>query len=225
MLNNNSLVLTMTMPDNMDRICRSRDLSGERLLEQMPKTEEKALLAGLIRRSQQGELAAFEGIYNLFKKKVYGLAFSLARDHQISEDLTQDIFIKIFSSIKEIEQTELFPAWVYRVSLNTCYSFLRRQTTLDGKLESFTPVGEGQSDDAFDSRRDDLSRVINEALAMLPENLKTIFILHEVEGLKHEEIARILGCQVGTSKSQLFKARMKLRNILKKHKLLEGAGQ
>jgi RNA polymerase sigma-70 factor (ECF subfamily) len=225
MLNNNSLVLMMTMPDNMSRIGFSRDLSGEKLLEQIPKTDEQVLLAGLIRRSQEGDMAAFGGIYNLFKKKVYGLAFSFTRDHQTSEDLTQDVFLKVFSSIREIEQTELFPAWVYRISLNTCYSFLRREKSFEDKLDTLKRVEEAHSDRAFDSPQDDLSRLITDALALLPKNLKTVFILHEVEGLKHEEIARILGCQVGTSKSQLFKARMKLRKILKKHKLLEGAGQ
>jgi len=87
------------------------------------------------------------------------------------------------------------------------------------------PTYEGQADEAFDSRRDDLARAVSEALSRLPERLRTVFLLHEVEGLTHEEIAEILGCQVGTSKSQLFKARMKLRKILKKSELRKGAEQ
>jgi RNA polymerase sigma-70 factor (ECF subfamily) len=133
--------------------------------------------------------------------------------------------MKVFSTIKNMDRPELFPAWVYRISLNTCYSYLRREKILDEKLETLTPVDEGQGDRAFDSSQDDLSRAINEALSLLPEKLRTIFILHEVDGLTHEEIATVIGCQVGTSKSQLFKARMKLRKILKKKRLLEGAGQ
>ncbi|NPV82617.1 MAG: sigma-70 family RNA polymerase sigma factor, partial [Candidatus Aminicenantes bacterium] len=163
--------------------------------------------------------------YNLFKHKVYGLAFNLTRDHQMAEDLTQDIFLKVFSSIKSVDRPELFPAWVYRIALNTCYSHLRREKVYDEKLEMMAPEDESQADSAFDSRHDDLARAVKEAVARLPERLRTVFLLHEVDGLTHEEIAETLGCQVGTSKSQLFKARMKLRKILKKQQLLKGAGR
>ncbi|MCX8161283.1 MAG: RNA polymerase sigma factor [Candidatus Saccharicenans sp.] len=190
-----------------------------------PKSPPAADLAELIGRSQSGSLEAFEQLYNLFKNKVYGLAFNLTRDHQTAEDLTQDIFMKIFSSIRAVDRPELFSAWVYRVALNACYSHLRREKVYDQKLEMMAPEDEEQADSAFDSHHDDLTRAVNEAVAGLPERLRTVFLLHEVEGLTHEEIAETLGCQVGTSKSQLFKARMKVRKILKKKQLLKGAGQ
>ncbi|MDH7493654.1 MAG: RNA polymerase sigma factor [Candidatus Saccharicenans sp.] len=194
-------------------------------METKPKSSQPADLAELIRRSGSGQLEAFEQLYHLYKKKVYGLAYNLTRDHQTAEDLVQDIFLKVFAAIKDIDQPELFPAWVYRVALNTCYSHLRREKTYGEKLEILAPVDEGQADEAFDSRSDDLWRAVNQALARLPEKLRTVFLLHEVDGLTHEEIATVLGCQPGTSKSQLFKARMKLRKILKKQKLLKGANQ
>jgi RNA polymerase sigma-70 factor (ECF subfamily) len=222
---NNSLVLRMTMFDNIGRTTPVSASKGGRLLETIKRIPQSADLSSLIRSCQSGNLEAFEQLYGLYKKKVYGLAFSLTRNHQTAEDLVQDIFMKVFSTIKNMDRPELFPAWVYRISLNTCYSYLRREKILDEKLETLTPVDEGQGDRAFDSSQDDLSRAINEALSLLPEKLRTIFILHEVDGLTHEEIATVVGCQVGTSKSQLFKARMKLRKILKKKRLLEGAGQ
>jgi len=194
-------------------------------LTPIPKSSQTADLIALISLSQSGCLEAFEQLYNLFKNKVYGLTFNLTRDHQTAEDLTQDIFMKIFSAIKDVDQPELFPAWVYRIALNTCYSHIRREKVYDEKLEIMAPTYEGQADEAFDSRRDDLARAVSEALSRLPERLRTVFLLHEVEGLTHEEIAEILGCQVGTSKSQLFKARMKLRKILKKSELRKGAEQ
>lgn len=222
---NYSLVLRMAMADNISRAKAASDSAGERHLATTRNPQESTELSSLISRSQAGELEAFEQIYNLYKKKIYGLAFNLTRDHQTSEDLVQEIFMKIFSSIQDIKRPELFPAWVYRISLNTCYSHLRRQKTFEEKLNVLTPIDEGLSDEAFDSRQDDLSQAINKALSLLPEKLRTVFILHEVGGLTHEEIASILGCQVGTSRSQLFKARMKLRKILKKQKLLEGVGR
>ncbi|MGB9907447.1 MAG: RNA polymerase sigma factor [Candidatus Saccharicenans sp.] len=194
-------------------------------METKLKSSQPADLAELIHRSQAGQLEALEQLYHLYKKKVYGLAYNLTRDHQTAEDLVQDIFLKVFAAIKDIDRPELFPAWVYRVALNTCYSHLRREKTYGEKLEILAPVDEGQADEDFDSRSDDLWRAVNQALARLPEKLRTVFLLHEVEGLTHEEIATVLGCQPGTSKSQLFKARMKLRKILKKEKLLKGANQ
>lgn len=222
---NNSLVLRMAMVDNISRIKPAGNQAGERLLEMRQSSPQATDLAGLIGRSQSGSLEAFEKLYDLFKNKVYGLAFNLTRDHQTAEDLTQDVFIKVFSSIRAIDRPELFPAWVYRIALNTCYSHLRREKVYDEKLEAMAPAGEGQADSAFDSHDDDLARAVKEAVARLPERLRTVFLLHEVDGLTHEEIAETIGCQVGTSKSQLFKARMKLRKILKKQQFLKGAGR
>lgn len=219
---NYSLVLRMAMADNISRLALAGELKGEKFLETKPTGSHLADLAELIRRSQTGQLEAFEQIYNLYKRKVYGLAYNLTRDHQTAEDLIQDIFLKIFSAINDIDRPELFSAWVYRVALNTCYSHLRREKIYGEKLEVLAPLDEGQADESFDSRPDDLARTVNEALACLPEKLRTVFLLHEVDGLTHEEIAEVLGCQPGTSKSQLFKARMKLRKLLKKQNLLKG---
>lgn len=223
---NNSLVLRMAMTDNIiSRSNPARDITGERLLATSPGSPQAVELGALISRSQAGSLEAFEQLYSLFKNKVYGLTFNLTRDHQAAEDLTQDIFMKIFSSIRDVDRPELFPAWVYRIALNTCYSHLRREKVYGEKLEIAAPADEGMSDGSFDSCQDDLARAVNEALARLPEKLRTVFLLHEVEGLTHEEIASTLGCQVGTSKSQLFKARMRLRKILKKSELRKGGGR
>ncbi len=218
----NLLVFRMVMVDNNSKTVLASDFSGERLLDPRQKTQPAADLTELILRSKSGHLEAFEQLYNLYKRKVYGLVFNLTRNHQTAEDLTQEIFMKVFAAIQTIEQPELFPTWVYRISLNTCYSYSRREKTFDQKLEVMAQVEEGNSDEAFDSRQDDLARAVSEAVAQLPEKLRTVFLLHEVEGLTHEEIAKNLGCQVGTSKSQLFKARMKLRKILKKKSLLKG---
>lgn len=192
-------------------------------METIPKSPQTGDLTELISQARSGNLEAFEKLYNLFKNRVYGLAFNLTRNHQVSEDLTQEIFLKIFSALNDIDRPELFPAWVYRISLNTCYSWLRREKTGDEKIEEMVPAGETPVEHSFDSRTDDLTRAVQEALNRLPEKLRTVFLLHEVEGLTHEEIAETLGCQVGTSKSQLFKARMKLRKMLEKQKLWKGA--
>ena len=163
-----------------------------------------------------------EGLYNLYKKKVFGLAYRLTRNQQVAEDLTQDIFLKIFSSIQDVRQAGLFPAWVYRLSVNTCYSYLRRERSLEQKLSLIAPEEENQIGQDYDPAARELAAAVQEALSYLPEKLRIVFVLHEVEGLTHEEIGAMLGCQPGTSKSQLFKARLKLRKILRKKRLLGG---
>ena len=219
-----SPVLELSLKDNKHPARPVSPVDKEKTAEvnQGQKQVSDSNLDELIGGSQQGQLEAFEGLYNLYKKKVYGLAYSLTRNQQTAEDLTQDIFIKIFSTIQDVNQPDYFPAWVYRLSLNTCYSYLRRQRTLDEKLSRLTPAEESQDGRDFDSRPGDLARAVQEALSYLPEKLRMVFVLHEVEGLTHEEIAGLLGCQAGTSKSQLFKARLKLRKILRKKNLVGG---
>lgn len=220
-----SMVLNGAMSDNIKIDYLTEEFRGNRAVETTEKNRSAADLNGLIWQARSGNLEAFEKLYNLFKNRVYGLAFNLTRNHQVSEDLTQEIFLKIFSSMGDMDRPEFFPAWVYRIALNTCYTWLKREKTGDEKLEKMVPRGEERIDDLFDSRADDLTRAVQEALSRLPEKLRTVFLLHEVEGLTHEEIAETLGCQVGTSKSQLFKARMKLRKMLEKQKLWKGAGR
>lgn len=171
---------------------------------------------------RQGQLEAMEGLYNLYKKKVFGLAYRLTRHQQVAEDLTQDIFLKIFSSLPEVKRADLFPAWVYRLAVNTCYSYLRRERSLEQKLRLLVPEEAKQNRQEHDPAAGDLAKAVQQALSSLPEKLRMVFILHEVEGLTHEEIGARLGCQSGTSKSQLFKARLKLRKILRKKHLLGG---
>lgn len=221
---NKSLALDASPNENIRKNQASSWNDEEKREEAMENKDqaEDSNLEELLGRSQQGQLEAMEGLYNLYKKKVFRLAYRLTRNQQVAEDLTQDIFLKIFSSIQDVRQAALFPAWVYRLSVNTCYSYLRRQRSLDQKLSLIAPEEENQIGQDYDPAARELAAAVQEALSYLPEKLRIVFVLHEVEGLTHEEIGAMLGCQPGTSKSQLFKARLKLRKILRKKRLLGG---
>jgi len=221
---NKSLALDASPNENIRKNQASSWNDEEKREEAMENKDqaEDSNLEDLLGRSQQGQLEAMEGLYNLYKKKVFGLAYRLTRNQQVAEDLTQDIFLKIFSSIQDVRQAGLFPAWVYRLSVNTCYSYLRRERSLDQKLSLIAPEEENQIGQDYDPAARELAAAVQEALSYLPEKLRIVFVLHEVEGLTHEEIGAMLGCQPGTSKSQLFKARLKLRKILRKKRLLGG---
>jgi RNA polymerase sigma-70 factor (ECF subfamily) len=177
-------------------------------------------LSALIKRSQQGDERAMEEIYEHFKRPLFSLAYRYTYDRPAAEDLLEDIFVKIFSHLGEVDRDETFVAWMYRIALNTCYSYLRSRRTREGRS---VPLGaiEGKKEEAvYDGHEESLAGPIEEAVKTLPEKLRAVFLLHDVQGHTHEEIARMLGFTAGTSKSQLFKARMRIREILKEKKAL-----
>jgi RNA polymerase sigma-70 factor (ECF subfamily) len=178
-------------------------------------TADKARLEELVRRGRDGDLAAMESIYGMFKGPVFGLVYRYAQNRATAEDLLQDVFLKVFGNMGRVRDAATFPAWVFRIAVNTAYSYLRQRRAradrhvpleeLEGRLEDMTsaPVEK------------DLQGPLEQAVQALAPRLRSVFLLHDVQGFKHEEIARTLGCAVGTSKSQLFKARIKVRKFLK----------
>jgi RNA polymerase sigma-70 factor (ECF subfamily) len=182
-------------------------------------TSDTALLASLIERGRRGDLEAMEALYEMFKRPVFGLAYRHTANKAVSEDLLQDVFLKVFTHLNDVRDAGTFPAWVFRISLNTCYSYLRQKKVQSERDVSLTDLEATIVDEGGEAVERDLRKPLDEAIAGLPPRLKSVFILHDVQGYKHEEIARLLGCSVGTSKSQLFKARMKLRAYLRARKV------
>jgi RNA polymerase sigma-70 factor (ECF subfamily) len=178
-------------------------------------TADKARLEELVRRGREGDLMAMESIYGMFKGPVFGLVYRYAQNRVAAEDLLQDVFLKVFGNMRNVRDAATFPGWVFRIAVNTAYSYLRQKRAqadknvpldeLEGKIEDRTgaPVEK------------DLQRPLEQAIQALAPRLRSVFLLHDVQGFKHEEIARTLGCAVGTSKSQLFKARIRVREFLK----------
>jgi RNA polymerase sigma-70 factor (ECF subfamily) len=172
----------------------------------------------LIRRGKQGDPGAFEEIYERFKAPLFGLAVRHTGDRAAAEDILQDTFIKILTHLGDVQSEETFPAWVYRIAINTCYSHLRGRKTRDNRTVALSQV-EGRPEGAiYDAHETSLSGPLEEAIARLPEKLRLVFLLHDVQGFKHAEIGAMLGVSAGTSKSQLFKARSKVRRFLKVEK-------
>jgi RNA polymerase sigma-70 factor (ECF subfamily) len=156
-----------------------------------------------------------EALYLLYKRLVFGLAYRHTYDTATAEDLLQETFIRVFTNIRTVERSDTFSAWVYRIALNTCYSYLRQKKSL---MQKTLPLGdiEGKMDEAvFDSHEKAVTKPLDEAIQLLPQKLRTVFVLHDVQGFKHKEIAGMQKCSVGTSKSQLFKARLRIRGYLK----------
>ncbi|MBN2206258.1 MAG: RNA polymerase sigma factor [Candidatus Aminicenantes bacterium] len=173
--------------------------------------EERAELLG---RAKAGDERALETIYARLKGPLFGLAYRYTANATIAEDLLQDIFLKIFSHLDDVDRPETFESWAYRIALNTCFSHLREIKATRGKAVPLADVEGVLSGGEGDGSSADIRKPLAEAISGLSEGLRAVFLLHDLQGFKHGEIARALGCSVGTSKSQLFKARMKLRDAL-----------
>jgi RNA polymerase sigma-70 factor (ECF subfamily) len=177
-------------------------------------------LSSLLKRSKEGDHRAMEAIYENFKGAVYSLACRYTGDRTAAEDILQDTFIKVFTHLDDIRKEETFPAWLYRIALNTCYSYMRSRKSRDVRTVALSEV-EGKAEEAARNGHEESLRIpLNEAIRELPQKLRMVFLLHDVQGFKHEEIGKVLGCTTGTSKSQLFKARLKIREFLKTKKAL-----
>lgn len=173
-----------------------------------------SILEDLINRSQEGDPQAMETLYERYKRPLFSLIYRHTYNFEAAEDLLQDVFIKIFSHIKDIQNVDTFKAWSYRIALNSCYSYLRSRRSASGKTVPLEEV-EGLIRSNHDVEQRAMRKPLDNAIESLPHRLKSVFLLHDVQGFKHEEISQMLGCSVGTSKSQLFKARMRIRAYLK----------
>jgi len=194
---------------DMERDTRGRPVWG---------TADKARLAELVERGRDGDLTAMESLYEMFKRPVFGLIYRHTQNQAVAEDLLQDVFLKIFTHFREVRDEGTFPGWVFRIALNTCYSYLRQKKAQGDKLVSLDDLGGNVEDRASEAVEKDLRGPLEQAIRTLAPRLRSVFVLHDVQGFKHEEIARTLGCAVGTSKSQLFKARIKVREYLRAKK-------
>ena len=170
--------------------------------------------ADLLARCRAGEVDAFEVLYRQHAGRIFALASRLAGSVDHGEDLLQEIFLQAYRKLDSFKGESALGTWLYRLALNHCLDFVRsrqvrnRQVTdtLDDE-RSFQPVA---------ARETPISRIdLDRAIARLPEGCRKAFVLHDVEGFDHKEVGKLLGIAEGTSKSQVFKARTKLRAWLR----------
>ena len=184
-----------------------------------PDLEETELIKNLVRRSREGDSQSMGLLYEQFKGRMFSLAYRYTYNAASAEDLLQDIFIRVFTHLETLDKDEAFAGWMYRIAVNTCLSYLRSNKKV---LQQSVPLGSieytvGENTQTVSEKM--LDKPLEEAIQSLSTKLKSVFLLHDVQGFKHKEIAQILGCSDGTSKSQLFKARMKIRQKLEKKQL------
>jgi len=177
--------------------------------------------AEAIRQAQRGDANAFELLYRLHSSRVFALCLGVLKNTAEAEDLTQETFLTVFRAIHTFCGHSAFSTWLHRVTMNCVLMHLRRKTLAQVSLEELIRSDEESGNPRKELRHFDLrlkgliDRLsIQKAIARLPARLKRAFVLYDLYGCEHREIAEILACSTGTSKSRLHKARRRLRELL-----------
>jgi len=191
------------------------------LTDRVQRQDDEFNEAEAIERAKQGDAWAFQQLYDKHKRRVYSLCLRMTANTAEAEDLTQEAFLQLYRKIATFRGESAFSTWLHRLSVNVVLMHLRKKSLPVVSLEETTQGGEedapkkdfGAEDLALAGSIDRLQ--LQKAVDDLPPGYRTIFVLHDIEGYEHNEIAGIVGCSIGNSKSQLHKARMKLRDLLK----------
>jgi RNA polymerase sigma-70 factor, ECF subfamily len=175
--------------------------------------------AELVRMAQQGNEDACAALYAAHKTKIYSICLRMTSNTAEAEDLTQTAFLQVFRKLASFRGDSALSTWLYRVAVNTVLMHFRKkglcQVSLDEPSDRESgglKREQGKVDERLSSSVDRI--VLTRAMKELPAGYRTIFVLHEVEGYEHHEIARLLRCSVGNSKSQLHKAKARMRELL-----------
>ena len=172
----------------------------------------------LARRAAAGDTAAFEQLYAQHHRRVYSLCLRMLGNASQAEDMTQEAFLQVYKKIGSFRGDSAFTTWLHRLTVNQVLMHFRKRGV---KLEHTSE--EGDFTNVIETPIQSTRRIsmvdrlaLEKAISELPPGYRTVFVLHDVEGYEHEEIANLLGVSIGTSKSQLHKARMRLRELLTK---------
>ncbi len=184
--------------------------------------EPKALTeAEAIRQAQRGDAAAFEYLYRMHSRRVYALCLRMLGNPSDAEDLAQEAFLQLFRKIATFRGESAFSTWLPRMTVNVFLMRLRKKSLPVSSLEETTEPDEETGGPRKDIGAPDLKlsgavdRVnLERSIEQLPPGYRTVFVLHDIQGYEHNEIAEIMDCSVGNSKSQLHKARTRLRKLL-----------
>jgi RNA polymerase sigma-70 factor (ECF subfamily) len=182
--------------------------------EALPETQ-------LIERSRQHDVQAYSELVQRYQKKIYALVYNMTSNREDAEDLVQDVFVKAYSSLKYFQGNSSFYTWVYRIAVNRTINFLKKRNRratdslddVDKAIERDAAYVElsARESPVRDMAITELRERLNKALQSLSEKHRTVVVMHDVEGIPHEEIARILECSEGTVRSRLFYARQALQ--------------
>jgi RNA polymerase sigma-70 factor (ECF subfamily) len=198
--------VTVSSAAHIERVARGGAIQLKRDEERLARERD------VVRRAQAGEVPAFEQLYRENMGRVYALCLRLSCDAALAEELTQDVFVRAWEKLGSFRGDSAFSSWLYPLAVNVALSerrSRRRRTARVMATDDLTPFDRSERLEEPGAAVD-----LERALATLPDGARAVFVLHDVEGYRHEEIARLTGIATGTSKAQLHRARRLLREAL-----------
>ncbi len=180
--------------------------------------------ASLVKRAREGEMAAYDELVRRYQERIYATIYHMTSNHEDANDLAQEAFIKAFQALKSFKGGSSFYTWIYRIAINKTINFLKQRKNrahlslndLDFNAEHDPDLVALISDKT--PRRDaglaELQEKLNSAMQKLSEHHRLVVTLHDVQGMSHEEIAKVMDCNIGTVRSRLFYARQQLQALL-----------
>ncbi len=181
----------------------------------------------LVRRSQGGDTDAYDELVRRYQRQIYGVIYHMTAHHEDANDLTQEAFVKAWQALKSFKGDSSFFTWLYRIAINRTLNHLQQRNyrnskhamslnNLDMEAERHPDLVALVSDKTprRDVALDELKEKLNAAMQRLSENHRTVVTLHDIQGMPHDEIAKILGCNTATVRTRLFYARQQLQGIL-----------
>jgi RNA polymerase sigma-70 factor (ECF subfamily) len=224
--------MSASTPEVRQRPMKGNDIQQGRHevgLEGIPvATTNELLTSGIseqetIHRAQQGDVGCFETLYGSYKRRVYPLCLRMSGNRQDAEDLTQEAFLQLHRKIATFRGESAFSTWLHRLTVNVVLMHLRKKRLPQVSLEEVLEPREDSPRKEIGVRDDRLAGAIDRialerSIGDLAPGYRNAIVLHDIEGYEHKEIAAILGYSTGNSKSQLHKARLRLRGLLQRRK-------
>lgn len=211
-----------TLPSSRAIFTREKGLRSKSRISSAEMTESE-----IIGKAQAGDMRCFELLYARHKRKVFSICLRMTGSYADSEEFTQEAFLQLYRKIRSFRGESAFSTWLHRLSVNIVLMHFRKKgvpvVSLEAILESQREDGPtrefGMRDNVLQGSIDRIT--LEWAIGELSPGYRIIFVLHDIEGYEHNEIAEMLGCSIGNSKSQLHKARMKLRTLLPLRRKME----
>ena len=192
-----------------------------------PDESASTLEGDLVKRARRGDLAAYDELVKRYQERIYATIYHMTSNHEDANDLAQEAFIKAFQALKSFKGGSSFYTWLYRIAVNKTINFLKQRkhkhhfslNDLDFNTEHNPDLVALISEKTphRDAGLAELQKKLNESLLKLSEPHRMVVVLHDVQGVSHDEIAEIMGCNVGTVRSRLFYARQQLQGHLSEY--------
>ncbi len=189
-----------------------------------PATGEEPDDRELVTRAQQGDIPAYDQLVQRHQGRIYGLIYNMTGNQQDTEDLVQEVFLKGFKVIKRFKGKSSFYTWIYRIAINRTINFVKKRRNratlslndLDASVENDPAYVElsARESPLRDASLSELQEKLNKALQALSEKHRSVVVLHDIQGIPHDEIGKMMNCSPGTVRSRLFYARQQLQNEL-----------